>query len=129
MPLSQQSLSGKLLPPTAFQSHSPLFLCPQILLQWSAEWSVVSIPHQPGTIFSLCLPRCFAGFHNLPEGPEWQYEVKWDGYRMQTIEREAAKTNRTKATPMSPQLVTCTETTFCYLAVVLRCRTCVRRAG
>lgn len=21
----------------------------------------------------------------LPEGPEWQYEVKWDGYRMQVI--------------------------------------------
>ena len=23
----------------------------------------------------------------LPEGPEWQYEVKWDGYRMQAIDR------------------------------------------
>jgi len=22
---------------------------------------------------------------SLPEGPEWQYEVKWDGYRMQAI--------------------------------------------
>ena len=48
---------------------------------------------------------------------------------MQAIEREAAKTNRTKATPMSPQLVTCTETTFWYPTFVLRCRTCVRRAG
>lgn len=23
----------------------------------------------------------------LPEGPEWQYEVKWDGYRMQAIKQ------------------------------------------
>ncbi len=74
-------------------------------------------------------PMLLGRVPQLPEGPEWQYEVKWDGYQMQAIEREAAKTNRTKATLMSPQLVTCTETTFCYRVVVLRCRTCVRRAG
>jgi hypothetical protein len=34
-----------------------------------------------------------------------------------------------KCPALSPQLVTCAETTFWYLACVLRCRTCVRRAG
>ena len=23
----------------------------------------------------------------LPEGPEWEYEVKWDGYRIEAVKR------------------------------------------
>ena len=27
-------------------------------------------------------PMLVRRVRELPEGPEWQYEVKWDGYRM-----------------------------------------------
>ncbi len=35
-------------------------------------------------------PMLLRRVRQLPEGPEWQYEVKWDGYRMQALKNDRA---------------------------------------
>ena len=34
---------------------------------------------------AFCEPMLAKLVSELPEGPQWQYEVKWDGYRIQAI--------------------------------------------
>jgi len=36
-------------------------------------------------VLTFCQPMLAKLVKALPEGPQWQYEVKWDGYRIQAI--------------------------------------------
>ena len=36
-------------------------------------------------MLSFCEPMLAKLVRELPEGAQWQYEVKWDGYRVQLI--------------------------------------------
>ena len=39
----------------------------------------------PQQALAFCEPMLAKLVKELPEGPQWQYEVKWDGYRIQAV--------------------------------------------
>src|SRR5215467_7420484 len=66
---------------------------------WEAKWEFCiwdlgggfllcgMLTRGPVTFYEPMLARLV---QELPEGPEWQYEVKWDGYRVQVIKEGTA---------------------------------------